>query len=111
MPLQLSGSNRWQLDTKIEKVTSLSLDRGTLTYKSAITMHYSGDKLQLETLVVDFDGSDIVPLKPLFSDSRGCRIFYSLSKIAHSIRCADAALNQLRARSFRFHAKCTVKYV
>jgi len=29
----LAGSNKWQLDSKIEKVTSLSLGRGTLTNK------------------------------------------------------------------------------
>jgi len=34
LPLSLSsstGSNRWQLDSKTEKVTSLSPGRGTLT--------------------------------------------------------------------------------
>jgi len=29
----LTGSSRWQLDSKSEKVTSLSPDRGTLTNK------------------------------------------------------------------------------
>jgi len=36
MPLPLSdstGSNRWQLNSKIEKITSLSLGRGALTNK------------------------------------------------------------------------------
>jgi len=36
LPLPLSGyrgSNRWQLDSKTEKVPSLSPDRGTLTNK------------------------------------------------------------------------------
>jgi len=36
LPLPLSGqtdSNRWQLDSKTEKVTSLSPGRGTLTNK------------------------------------------------------------------------------
>jgi len=36
LPLPLSGytsSNRWQLDSKAENVTSLSPDRGTLTNK------------------------------------------------------------------------------
>jgi len=28
-----TGSNRWQLDSKTEKVSSLSSDRGTLTSK------------------------------------------------------------------------------
>jgi len=41
LPLPLSGStgsNRWQLDSKIEKVTSLSPSRGTLTNKWVIKL-------------------------------------------------------------------------